>query len=272
MTSKDSQGNGSAYPVRGPPRGRIWPAVTPVLRTAAVILALVAVVVFAPALREVGPLIPSVPKADLPSEPTASAPSADTPSPLAAGQKLTGSPPQSTSLPVPNVYGVYALSNGQLQPLEAFQGKLPDARVFMSTAISKPSRTVLADGRVDFVAFRRDLANGAPNKIAVRVVATIRRAITSDAAGKPGAAPAKDAWTIRNISYDFTVAPLGDNPEMILVRPEKPDFVLPAGRYALVFKGLGYDFTVAGPITDPAQCLERVAAVNGTRYSECKQP
>lgn len=257
----------------GPPGRRIWPVATPLLRAAAVlILALVAAVIFTPALREPEPLMLSAPKADLPSELTASAPAADTPSPLAAGQKLAGSPPQSSTLPVPNVYGVYALSNGQLQPLETFRGEPPDPRVFMSAAISKPSSTVLPDGRVDFVVFRRDLANSAPDKIAVRVVAKIRRAITFNAAGKPGTAPVKDAWTIRNISYNFTVAPFGDNPEMILVRPEKPDFVLPAGRYALVLKGVVYDFTVAGPITDPAQCLERVAAVNGTFYSACKQP
>ena len=36
--------------------------------------------------------------------------------------------------------------------------------------------------------------------------------------------------------------------------------MLPAGRYALVIKGQAYDFTVAGPITDAAQCLERVDA------------
>jgi len=48
--------------------------------------------------------------------------------------------------------------------------------------------------------------------------------------------------------------------------------VLPAGRYALVIKGQAYDFTVAGPITEAAQCLERVDAANGTFYSECGRP
>lgn len=56
------------------------------------------------------------------------------------------------------------------------------------------------------------------------------------------------------------------------LRPEKEDFVLPAGRYALVIKGQAYDFTVAGPITDAAQCLERVDAANGTFYAECGRP
>jgi hypothetical protein len=82
----------------------------------------------------------------------------------------------------------------------------------------------------------------------------------------------EDSWTIRNVSYDFRVAPLGDSSEMLLVRPEKDEFVLPAGRYALVVKGQAYDFTVAGPITAAAQCLERLDAANGTFYAECGRP
>jgi hypothetical protein len=48
--------------------------------------------------------------------------------------------------------------------------------------------------------------------------------------------------------------------------------VLPAGRYVLVLKNIGYDFTVAGNITDPAQCLERTEAANGVFYSDCVKP
>jgi hypothetical protein len=43
------------------------------------------------------------------------------------------------------------------------------------------------------------------------------------------------------------VGPLADNPEMVVIRPESSDFAFPAGRYALVLKGVGYDFTVDGP-------------------------
>ena len=49
-------------------------------------------------------------------------------------------------------------------------------------------------------------------------------------------------------------------PRMFVVQP---DAVLPAGRYALVLNGYGYDFTVAGPITAPEQCLEQTQVVNG---------
>jgi hypothetical protein len=48
--------------------------------------------------------------------------------------------------------------------------------------------------------------------------------------------------------------------------------VLPAGRYALAFGGFGYDFSVAGPVTAPAQCMERAETVNGMIYSECRNP
>ena len=59
---------------------------------------------------------------------------------------------------------------------------------------------------------------------------------------------------------------------MLMIRPENADFVFPAERYGLVIKGQAYDFTVTGPITEAAQCLEGVKASNGTFYSECRQP
>ena len=77
---------------------------------------------------------------------------------------------------------------------------------------------------------------------------------------------------MRSTSYELRVAPVIEQAEMVLFRPENPDFVLPAGRYALVLKGQGFDFTVSGPITDPAQCLERTEAANGAFYSECRNP
>jgi len=44
------------------------------------------------------------------------------------------------------------------------------------------------------------------------------------------------------------------------------------GRYILVLKDQGYDFTIAGKVTDPVQCLERTDAANGEFYSECQKP
>jgi hypothetical protein len=88
--------------------------------------------------------------------------------------------------------------------------------------------------------------------------------------GKAETARLDDVWTVRNISYDFRVAPIRENPEMLLLRPENPEFKFAPGRYALVVKGHAYDFTVAGEITETAQCLERTEAANGTFYSECR--
>jgi len=50
-----------------------------------------------------------------------------------------------------------------------------------------------------------------------------------------------------------------------------PHTPLPPGRYVLVLKGQAYDFSVAGLVTDPRQCLERLAATNGQFYSECRK-
>jgi hypothetical protein len=176
----------------------------------------------------------------------------------------------SAGLPLPNVYGVYAVTGGHLYELQALAGRVPDQRVFMSTPIKTSSHTTLPNGRIAFIIYRREAANSAPERVTVRVVARVRRAMTFNK-GQAKTTNIEDSWIIRNVSYDFRVAPVSENSEMLLMLPENPDFVFPAGRYGLVIKGQAYDFTVAGPITETAQCLEGVEASNGTFYSECRQ-
>jgi len=181
-------------------------------------------------------------------------------------------PPQPLGFSLPTVYGIYAVSGGQLFKLEPLVGRVPDQRIFMSTPVKMASRTVLPDGRVVFIIYRRDAANSAPERVSVRVIAKVLRAMTFNTAGPASTMNVQDTWTIRNISYDFKVAPLGEGSEMLMIKPENEDFVFPAGRYGLVIKGQAYDFTVAGPITEAAQCLEGIKAENGTFYSECRRP
>lgn len=76
---------------------------------------------------------------------------------------------------------------------------------------------------------------------------------------------------IRNIAYQFKIAPVPGYPEMVLLRPESPD-PLPPGRYVLSVKRQPYDFTVAGKSKDADHCLERTEAANGIFYSPCKAP
>jgi hypothetical protein len=185
---------------------------------------------------------------------------------------ITTPPPQPLGFPLPTVYGIYAVSGGQLFELEPLVGRVPDQRVFMSTPVKMASRTVLPDGRVVFIIYRRDAANSAPERVSVRVIAKVLRAMTFNTAGPASTMNVQDTWTIRNISYDFRVAPLGEGSEMLMIKPENEDFVFPAGRYGLVIKGQAYDFTMAGPITEAAQCLEEIKAENGTFYSECRRP
>jgi hypothetical protein len=173
--------------------------------------------------------------------------------------------------PVPSDYGVYALSDSSLSELYLLPERVPDKRIAMSTPVDQPSRTTIPDGKAKFVLFRRDLAGNAPERMEVRVVARVMRALTFDAKGKPTFSPISDAWNIRNVSYEFRVRPIAGNPEMLLVQPDKTDFTLPPGRYVLVLRDQGYDFTVAGKITEPSQCVERTEAANGTFYSECQK-
>jgi hypothetical protein len=174
--------------------------------------------------------------------------------------------------PLPSDYGVYALSgNAALSELHALPIQVPDKRVALSTPINEPSHTSLAEGKAKFVVFRRDLAGNAPDRIDIRVVARVARALTFDGKGKASFVPVSDVWSIRNLSHEFRVRPIAGNPEMLLIQSENADFTLPAGRYVLVLKDQGYDFTVAGKVTDPSQCLERTDAANGEFYSDCQK-
>ena len=174
--------------------------------------------------------------------------------------------------PLPTVYGIYAISNGVLSELNALPGRVPDRRVAISSTVESPSRTIINGGRVSFILFRRDLATSAPERLEVRVIAKISRALSFDKAGRASAEPVEDIWTIRNIYHDFRVAPLAENPEMLIARSDTADLALPAGRYGLVIKGQAYDFTIAGYVDDRSQCLERVESTNGSFYAECKTP
>lgn len=192
--------------------------------------------------------------------------------PAVDAKNAAASSPGPLPFPLPSDYGIYALSNGALTELNVLPERVPDKRIAMSTPVTQPSRTTVADGRTRFVLFRRDLAENAPDRVEVRVVARVVRALTFDAKGRPSFSPVTDAWNIRNLAYELRVRPIAGNPEMLLVQSEKADFALPAGRYALVVKDRGYDFTVAGNVTDVAQCLERTDAANGEFYSECQKP
>ncbi len=171
---------------------------------------------------------------------------------------------------LPTLYGVYAESGGKLWQLESLPIRVPDPRIAISTMISQPSPTTIPSGKIAFVAFRRDLISSAPDKVLVRVVARIVREMKFSGVGPPKITTIDDQWVVRSNSYEFDVAPLDDNPEMILIRAARPDFSLPAGRYALVLKGQAFDFDVAGQTTDAAHCLERTDAVESAVYSECR--
>jgi hypothetical protein len=142
----------------------------------------------------------------------------------------------------------------------------------MSAIITKASKTIVADGHVSFIAYRRDLATSAPDRVVVRVIAKVKRSLAIDSTAKARVSAVEDAWAIRNSSYEFRVSPIPDSSEMILLHPEEANFVLPAGRYAMVLNGLSYDFTVLGEVVESVQCLERTIAANGTFYSECRKP
>jgi hypothetical protein len=190
---------------------------------------------------------------------------------VAPEAKTAAALPNRPPYPLPSEYGVYALSDTGLSELHLLVEHVPDKRISISTPISQPPSTTLADGKVKFLIFRRDFAANPPDRMEVRVVARVTRAVTFDAKGKPAFSPVSDVWNIRNLSYEFRVRPVPGYPEMLLIQAEDADFALAAGRYILVLRNEGYDFTVAGKVTDPSQCLERTDAANGSFYSTCEK-
>jgi hypothetical protein len=170
---------------------------------------------------------------------------------------------------LPSSFGVYAISDDKLYELDALPGRAPDPRVAVSALITRDSRTTLPDGHLTFIVYRRDSGTNAVDHAEVRLMAKIEREM-SYKAGKQVVTSVDDNWVIRNVSTPYRTAPRSDNHDMYEVRSENPEIPLAPGRYALVLKGLAYDFTVAGSATDPRQCLERLLADNGQFYSECK--
>lgn len=187
----------------------------------------------------------------------------------------TPEPQMEPKRPLPTAYGVYAEVADKLFELEILQGRAPDPRVAISAAITKPSTTVLPDGHVKFIVFRRESGAAASDPIEVRIIARVNQVTTFDASGKPllaAASSEEKTWVMRNVSIPFRAAPLKEDPQMIEVQPREPDAPLPPGRYALVLKTQAFDFTVEGTVTDRRQCMQRLSAANGTFYSECEKP
>ena len=83
------------------------------------------------------------------------------------------------------------------------------------------------------------------------MVAKVSRAMGVDATGKAAMVSAGDSWVIRSMSYPYKVGPVEEQPRMLLLQPEQDGFTLAPGRYIVVVKGMGYDFTVDGIVTDP---------------------
>jgi hypothetical protein len=206
-------------------------------------------------LRSKPTLVAALPaKQVAPSQPAATLPEAAKPSPL-----------------TPTSYGIYAVSGDKLYELQLLPGRAPDPRVAISPLITTPSATTLPDGHLRFIVYRRDSATTAADRADVRVMAKIVRETGFDKAGKPTIAKVDDSWVIRNISIPYRTAPDKSDPDMYDIQSENPDTPLVPGRYALVLKNQAYDFSVAGAVTDPKHCLERLAATNGQFYSQCQK-
>src|SRR5579862_5524611 len=85
-------------------------------------------------------------------------------------ERVSKAPPRSgiSDIPLPTAYGVYVLSNGKLTTLDLLPIKVPDPRIAISAPISTPSQVHLQPGQLQFVVYRRDLLNDAPDRVSMR--------------------------------------------------------------------------------------------------------
>jgi hypothetical protein len=188
-----------------------------------------------------------------------------------APQATAPQAPAAPAFSYPTSYGIYAISGKQLIELEQIQTAPVDPRTRTTLQIVKPRRTIIADTHLTFIAYRQDLLSNPPEKVPVRIAARIAHSMILDSSGKPVVTtPQRETWLIRDKGYDLRVSPVQENAEMVALRPENPSLAFPAGRYELLLGGQYYDFTIAGNVTDPAQCVEGVATARGLAFFECK--
>ena len=203
-------------------------------------------------------------------------PPAAPPAPVAAPPAPSAEPAEITlpgsghPIPLPTMFGVYAIRDGRLLELEQIATSAPDPRARNLHQITTPPRTLFADGKLSFVLFRRDLTTNAPDRVPVRIAAKIARMTSFDTNGETVTAPPKtDTWFVRDVGFDLRVQPVRDHPEMVIAQPADPAFVVSPGRYALAFAGQHYDFSVEGPVVAPTHCVEGMASVQGPVFYEC---
>jgi hypothetical protein len=178
--------------------------------------------------------------------------------------------PPKLPYPIPTSFGVYALHNDKLSELDPLPINVPDPRVALSAEITKSSVLEIDDPKPEFILFRRDLLNNAPQKVVLRVVARMARE-TRVVDGKAKVVDIENAWRIRSISRELSVSPVPGQPEMVIARVDD-NAPLEAGRYALVLNKIGYEFTIKGPPKSLDFCLEGFETSNGTVFTQCRVP
>jgi hypothetical protein len=170
--------------------------------------------------------------------------------------------------PLPDSFGIYALSDNKLVELEQLSIPVPDVRIALSAEINKPSSIIIPDGKPAFILFRRDLQNNVPQKIVLRIIARMAKE-TTIVDGKAKTINLEGTWRIRNISRDLKISPIPGQREMVMAHIGD-EGALDPGRYVLVINRTGYDFTVAGPVQSPVFCLEKFEAANGSVFNQCR--
>ncbi|NWG26596.1 MAG: hypothetical protein HXY30_19625 [Pseudorhodoplanes sp.] len=213
---------------------------------------------------------PPARKAEMAAPAPASPPSPERPPAVAQAVPETDTPASILRGLVPTTYGVYAIVQGRLHRLGALSAGIPDERISIGPLLTGDSETVLPDGKVAFVVYRRDALSAMPERVKLRLIAKVMRSLTFSS-GKARQGEVGNVWAIRGKSFELDASRFGQNKDMILLRPAREDFVLPPGRYALLLDDGAYDFLVDGVISDPSLCLESVQTVQGTVYSECQK-
>jgi hypothetical protein len=166
--------------------------------------------------------------------------------------------------PIPEFFGVYAVTGGKLVELRPFKEERSPSLTLGNTAIQSPKFTELT-GNVEFIIYSQDAAHFSPSiQRLARVIAQDELALSGRVAKRK---KLENSWFPLKNKEALRIAPVSANPQMMLrAVPGKP---LERGLWVLGFGGHYYLLGVGSNPTSAADCLVQTLQIVTLEYRDC---
>lgn len=175
----------------------------------------------------------------------------------------------SSNPPVPEFFGVYIVTEGELVELGAHpQGSNPGLAIGGADLLRSISDVRVPNGNIEFVLYSKGAAS--LMKVPAMRVGRVEFQETLNFSGNGVEGRERfdrEFWYPTNQGVHLRIAPMSANPElMVRLVPEQP---LEPGVWALSIRGKLYDFQVGPDAKNAADCLVRISHITGVRYRRC---